>query len=91
MRTAVLIFLYFCFVDTSFIFQVVLSVLRNDVDASEKDWALYESELERVFNDVAEDNSLLDRKRVLSALLQASCYSFIIRVLQFMLFVLGLA
>jgi len=40
------------------------------LDESEKDWALYESELERVFEGAEEDNRLLDRKLELRALLE---------------------
>jgi hypothetical protein len=62
-------------VDTSNIVQVVLSVLRKDVDAKEKDWACYEWELKRVFGEAEEDNRLLDRKRELSALLKVGAES----------------
>jgi len=69
-------------VDTLHIFQVVLSVLREDVDEGENDWAFYESELERVFGEAEEDNRLLDRKRELSALLHvgANSSSFFITI-----------
>lgn len=50
--------------------EVVISVLRKDVDEGEIDWAFYEAELERVFGNAEEDNRLLDRKRELSALLK---------------------
>lgn len=66
-------------VDTLIILQVVLSVLRRDVDEREKDWAFYESELGRVFGEAEEeDNRLLDRKRELGDLLEvgANCSSF---------------
>ena len=61
-------------VDTLNIFQVVLSVLRKDVD-KEKDWAGYELELERVFGEAEEDHRLLDRKRELSALFKVGTES----------------
>lgn len=55
--------------------QVVLSILRKDVDEEEKDWAFYELELERVFEEAEKDTRLLDRKRELSALLKVGAES----------------
>lgn len=49
--------------------EVVLSVLREDVNKGERDWSSFASELERVFTEEA-DNGVLDRKRELSALLK---------------------
>lgn len=56
-------------VDALNIVQVVLSVLREDVNKGERDWSSFASELERVFTEEA-DNGVLDRKRELSALLK---------------------
>lgn len=57
------------------IFQVVLSVLRIDVDEEETpNWPCFEEALEKVFEDADKDNRLLDRKRELSALLKVRAH-----------------